>query len=657
MIAGDGNAVRVSYGTGQPGYGGTIDIEQDGGTISTSGPGSIGIFAHSSGNQIVPFNPITVDIGGSVVGGTGSGAAGIVVSGGSPGGNPNLVKIKPGGSVGTVDGVDGTAIRASDNVTNVVNQGTLVGSVDLDYGTVTAATAAPVGATDATAAGRSHRVGTITNRGTFVTGETVRALRLTNSGTLDISGGGDTGTTHISGDLVQDEKGRMLIDADHAEREVDRITVEGDVKLRGTLKVKPLSLGKRELTVLSAGGALRVDRGFELRGSPVVRYTHRVVGRTLRIEPHLRLADRAGGNERSLAADLQRLWDEDDAAGDRLGTLYATLAAAGEDGDVEETLGQLSGAGLAAIGPVWAATSQDFTAGMNSCPTFAGEGTLLSERECGWGRIVGSDADRDSSGSSPGYGARTLTTQFGGQKAVAPGWFLGGSIAYELSRIDGKGQDNDTDLDGQGVLVGAVLKREAGPLLLSGSLSAGYAWYDSERRIDLATGDEQAEGSPEVANGGLHARAAYELPMQGWYLRPSLDIGADYVRIGSYDEHGASGLDLDVDSSDKLIASATPAVEIGGRVELPDGSVLRPFLSLGASLYSANNWQTEARLEDGGSSDEFTTELAEPNLVGRLILGADVVTSRWIDVKLQYGLDLASDYIANKGLLRVGLDF
>jgi hypothetical protein len=34
-----------------------------------------------------------------------------------------------------------------------------------------------------------------------------------------------------------------------------------------------------------------------------------------------------------------------------------------------------------------------------------------------------------------------------------------------------------------------------------------------------------------------------------------------------------------------------------------------------------------------------------------------VVTSRWIDVKLQYGLDLASDYIANKGLLRVGLDF
>jgi hypothetical protein len=98
-------------------------------------------------------------------------------------------------------------------------------------------------------------------------------------------------------------------------------------------------------------------------------------------------------------------------------------------------------------------------------------------------------------------------------------------------------------------------------------------------------------------------------------------------------------------------------VEIGGRVELPDGSVLRPFLSLGASLYSANNWETEARLEDGGSSDEFTTELAEPNLVGRLTLGADVVTSRWIDVKLQYGLDLASDYIANKGLLRVGLDF
>ena len=62
--------------------------------------------------------------------------------------------------------------------------------------------------------------------------------------------------------------------------------------------------------------------------------------------------------------------------------------------------------------------------------------------------------------------------------------------------------------------------------------------------------------------------------------------------------------------------------------------MLRPFLSLGASVYSSNNGETPARLEEGSSSDEFTTELAEPNLVGRLSAGADMVTSRWIDVKL-----------------------
>ena len=190
------------------------------------------------------------------------------------------------------------------------------------------------------------------------------------------------------------------------------------------------------------------------------------------------------------------------------------------------------------IAPSLVNTSQDFVANMNSCPSFAGSGTLLAEGDCAWGRVTGGFIDRSGDSSTVGYDVKSLTSQLGGQKEVAPDWFLGGSVAYQLSRLDG--DDDSAEVDGNGLMAGAILKRQMGQLLLSGAVNAGYGWYDSSRNIDVATGQSQAKGSPDAINGGLHARAAYELPHDAWYLRPTLSLDANYVRIDGYNEHGGS---------------------------------------------------------------------------------------------------------------------
>jgi hypothetical protein len=109
------------------GAGGNVTITQSSGsTVAATGAGSMGIFAQSAGNGITMVTKIGITVDGTVTGGSGSEAAGIYVSGGSnvTGGFANTITI---GSVGTVNGTSGMAIRSISDTTNVNNNGTITG--------------------------------------------------------------------------------------------------------------------------------------------------------------------------------------------------------------------------------------------------------------------------------------------------------------------------------------------------------------------------------------------------------------------------------------------------------------------------------------------------------------------------------------------------
>ena len=148
LVMGNSAQIYATNNGNSPAQGNSISITQSAGTISTSGVGSIGILAQSSGTVTSAngYNtqPIGITIGGAVIGGTnvgysggGIGAAGVVLSGGEfsgPGAaaGGNFILVNPGGSISTVDGIAGTAILASGGATNLTNNGTITGSVNLD---------------------------------------------------------------------------------------------------------------------------------------------------------------------------------------------------------------------------------------------------------------------------------------------------------------------------------------------------------------------------------------------------------------------------------------------------------------------------------------------------------------------------------------------
>ncbi|MFO1073622.1 MAG: autotransporter outer membrane beta-barrel domain-containing protein [Geminicoccaceae bacterium] len=633
------------------GNSGTITIQQNGGAIAATGQGSIGIFAQGSGSTSNNA-PISITVNGSVQGGTGAGAAGIELAGGVVSSwGTNTVTIGGNGSVGTVDGTAGTAIRAVDAPTTVVNNGVLVGSVDLGAGSSGQTAAAATAARAATL----PLQGTLINHGAFAVGREINAATVINQGGFWIGGRGVTATTHITGDFVQRDPGILRLDADHAQNKADRLVVDGDVALAGRIRVNPLSLADRPATVLTAGGTLTIDPSLVVRGTHVVRYDPTILKHSLQVTPRVDFHADDGsldGTRRKVAARLQEIWARDqDIAGNGL----AGLVTDEDGGRYGRRLDSLTGATAAALGGQRLQASRGFVANMRSCPTFEGAGLLLQERSCGWGKVIGSDADRDGSSSSPGYDVKALTTQLGGQQEVREGWFLGGSIGYERSDLNG--DHGLGDADGDAVLAGVILKRQDGPLLLSGAIDGGYGWYDSTRPVDLATGTEHAEASPKAGNAGLHLGASYQLPFARWYLRPTFELSADYARTGSFDEHGAAPFNLDVAAEDKVIFSASPGIELGSRIDLAGGSIVRPYLDLGLTWSSANNWTPDARFADQPGSDDFRTEIANPNLIGHLSLGIDMITTASVDIKLQYDLDLASGYTANAGMLKAAYRF
>ena len=69
-----------------------------------------------------------------------------------------------------------------------------------------------------------------------------------------------------------------------------------------------------------------------------------------------------------------------------------------------------------------------------SCPQFRRTTAMLMEGRCAWMR-GGPRNQPDSGNGITSYNLNRVTWQIGGQTEFAPGWFIGGSLAYEDSRL------------------------------------------------------------------------------------------------------------------------------------------------------------------------------------------------------------------------------
>src|SRR5690606_23405084 len=98
-----------------------------------------------------------------------------------------------------------------------------------------------------------------------------------------------------------------------------------------------------------------------------------------------------------------------------------------------------------------------------------------------------------------------------------------------------------------------------------------------------------------------------------------------------------------VDSSDQFVVGVSPMLEFGGRIELDDGAIMRPYAYAGVSLLSEDSWSATAQLKGApAGSGKISTSLPGDNVMGRFGLGMQVNTQAGLDFRLQYDGEASS---------------
>jgi outer membrane autotransporter protein len=517
--------------------------------------------------------------------------------------------------------------------------------------------AAPRGRAAAAPLATSPRI-RLNNHGTMAGAALLDAL-VTNSGRLVVGEAHKLDSTQITGDFRQTEAGRIVADLDLASGLGDRLAVDGNADLTGGLQVAAVSLlPGRTAEVLTVDGTIQGE--LQAIDSLIFDYELGRIGdgyavSVAKADFEGPLANRSM-NERRLARYLQAAWDLGGTTD--LAELFADLDNATGNGIASygETLYSLTLGVAAAPAARGQAVMQDFADSLFSCPTFADGSALVREGSCIWAQVFGGSTDQDAADGADGFSQDGFTYQLGMQNELSPGWYLGVSAAYREDSYDG--DNGRAQSSGDSALAGITVKRQQGPWLLGLGLSGSYGWYDTSRTVALADGQAVATSEPEVQNVGMRARAAYDLGGARFYLRPALDLDTIYTRQPSYRESGADGLDLVVDTSDQWALVATPSLELGGRIDLTEGWMFRPYLRGGVSFANQSSWSSAARLagapDDAGS---FATEVPIDEVVGRIDAGLQVLNGGDVGVRVQYDGEFSGNVASHGGSLRVDLRF
>jgi hypothetical protein len=629
-LADDGNTVYAGSGVSEFLSEATVDVTVGpNATVSSTAVNGIGIFAQNANG-----NGVTLTIGGSVTGGSATAQATGIWT------DSAALSMMTIASTGSVTGA--TAVQATTGLLNINNAGLLMGNV-------------------------YQNGGGMINTGTFSSGPEYVGASLQNNGLVALGGreGINWGydrtrfvATTFDTAYTQSAQGTLKVGADFDKMASDFLTINGPATLDGKLLVAPLALlPNRELAVMNVKG---VRTGvLAASDSPVVDYETRQDGATT----HVRAvganfnADsmQLKRNATNVASHLQRDWDQGGSA--ELAKLYAVLDAGSRQGagSYQNRLSDLSpGVALAPAAQMQLGMAR-FTGAMMSCPTFVADGPMTKEQDCVWGQITGRNTNQDGGNGSSGFSLDSVTYQLGGQRRIAPDWYLGGSFAYQNSHLSG--DDHRVTGSGDTGYAGLVLKREAGPWTISGALGAGYGSYDLNRNLAIPNFKSQATSKPDVYSFGARIRVARTFTDGNVYMKPYVDLDATYSRMSSYEESG-DALHLKVASSDQMVFGLAPTLEIGGRSELPRGAMLRPFAYAGVSLLSEDGWKTKSRIAGASNGvGSFTTTMPTDNVVGRIGAGIQVTHANRLDFRLQYDGEFASRGNSHSGSLKAAYRF
>ncbi len=630
QLGADGNSVYAGSATTEILNNATVTVNvPTGAYVGALGMNSVGIFAQNANGS----GGVTMTIDGQVVGGGGPGASVWIDSVAK-----STLTIGQGGELTQIEE---NAILATGSALAVTNNGTIQGSVVLNGGTMVNNGSVMAGA---------QFEGDLVNNGLVALGG--------NQGKL--AGYQRTGfvPTTLTGNFVQSASGILQAGADFNTLEADKLLINGPATLNGGVIIAPRALlPNRELSVLTVNGAqagalTAVDSpvfNYEARQGGQETYVH-VAGANFNVDS-MGLA----ANQTEVGKHLQRSWDLGGNAA--LSSLYAVLDTASRNGAgaYQARISDLSpGVALAPAAQMQFSMAR-FTGAMMSCPTFKSVDSFTQEQNCFWGEVSGRRTKQNGVERTSSFNYDSTTYQFGGQREIAPNTFLGGSMAYQNTRL--AGDDRRVSGSGDSGYAGLVLKQQVDQWTFSGALGGGYGSYNMDRNMNIAGYGNTAKSSPNVYSFGARLRAARTFTQGNFYVKPYVDLDATYSRMPGYAESG-DALSLKVDGSDQFVLGVGPTLELGGRVDLPKGAMMRPFAYAGVSFLSEDGWKTKARLAQApAGTGSFTTSMPTDNVIGRVGAGFQVLSAAGLDFRLQYDGEFAAKGSSHAGSLKVSMPF
>ncbi len=642
-VGGGGGAIDTMFAgsAGGHGHGGDVAVTLFDNVIS-SGTDATGIFVQSTGSSGAANGNISLLLNGeTVLGGSGSGV-GVHIDGGSDNIMVNHAMLQ------TLDGIQGMALLGGSGGERVDNYGVITGNVDLGAG-----------------GNRfNNHAGAIFTSGTNIglgTGNT-----LNNAGTLSPGGRDRVQRTNLIGNYAQTPEGTLAIDVDLAHVMADRLTLSGAAELAGEIVANPMNISyakpgsydhvavsamagasSNSLNLVAPATTAVVSYGLvQLNPNDVAVHSevdfspdreNALRRNTRRVAEHINAIQSAGGSESfaPIAAVLVALPDDPS-----LNSAYEHLIPELQGNLVAETV---SG-------------SLIFNDAMHSCRQCEGNQRFIREGECSWVSIEGSYFDQDSYSKNPGYKLNAVTVAAGMQKEMATDTHLGFALSYRDLDLD----SSHASSDGSQFEGGIILKRRFDATMFSGSISAGYSSYDTDRDVDLPAQNVRANSDQDVYFSVFHGRVSYDFrPTENRYIRLLVDQGIGYVDRKSFTEKGAGAANLVVSGESDTFVTIQPRVEIGAETIFDNGTVMRPYVRAGITQFlTGNKHEVSATLQ--GAPDgvaPFDIEVKSDKTYADLELGVDLMAKDGFNVRLNCTGQLSDHSVSYAAGIKLSLSF
>ncbi|MCX5581129.1 autotransporter domain-containing protein [Kaistia terrae] len=588
---------------------GLVSIQHTGDITTTNGSG---IFVKSANAAIDVTTDGDIQAGGDGVRLSGYGNQSVTVTAGSVKGGAGFAGINfdgghinslaNGGTISTADGIAGDAVTAgADSVTSIINTGTITGNVLLSEW----------------ANSFTNNELAVFNTGAFVNlGEGT----LTNSGFVSIGGDGVVATTALTGSFVNTSTGTLKIDIDLANSTADRLDVSENASFAGNLGLNLTSIGAfgQTFTVASANSVTVSNLALS---NPLVNYAINTPDDEhldITVAGYDYITQGMNPNGRAIGGYLNNAIGNTPSL-DPIGLALLNLGSLEE---VNDAYNQLSPDTYLNQQLTALYDSLGFASSLLSCKVRDGAFAFNAEGECAWGRVGYRTFDRDTTADMTGFSRDTWELAGGAQYAFKDDYRFGFGAAAGTSKSTGA--DGATS-DGKQIEAGVVVKYVPGPLTLSAAASGSYAWYDTERSVNFGDFSDDLTGKPESGTLNARLRASYDFGNETVYIRPQIEGNATYLYQAAFSETGGLAA-VSVDSGSRTVFSVAPELEVGGQVVTAGGTMIRPYVKGGVTVFSNDGFDLNARFTaDTSGTDAFTITTSTDRLLWNTSAGVDVL--------------------------------